>query len=73
MGLPRGLGDWMALFSGMGWAYLSVRLRRDKRNEAEDLTLSYFLTGTVIALETPSVVLDKRMEVLPVFEIIRFK
>ena len=47
--LPRGIGDWMALGSGMVWAYMSVRLRLDRKNEAEDLTLAYFIVGSVIA------------------------
>jgi drug/metabolite transporter (DMT)-like permease len=48
--LPRNTGDWMALASGLIWAYFTVRLRQNETVEAEDLTLSYFLGGSIFGL-----------------------
>lgn len=48
--IPRNIGDWMALASGILWAVTAVRLRQDKVNEAEELTFAYFLVGAAVAL-----------------------
>jgi drug/metabolite transporter (DMT)-like permease len=48
--VPRNAGDWMALASGLIWAYFAVRLRQDETVVAEDLTLSYFLGGSIFGL-----------------------
>lgn len=48
--LPRNAGDWMALAAGFIWACFAVRLRKDETIQAEDLTLSYFLGGTLFGL-----------------------
>ncbi len=47
--LPRNLGDWLALGSGVGWALTAVRLRVDKTNAAEELTTSYLILGSLFA------------------------
>ena len=47
--LPRNLGDWMALLSGMMWAYGSLRIYRDKVTPAFEQVLVFCLGGAVMS------------------------
>jgi drug/metabolite transporter (DMT)-like permease len=46
--LPRNLGDWLALASGVVWAWAAVRLRTEK-NSAIEITHVNFLWSLLIA------------------------
>jgi len=50
---PRNLGDWMALLSGIAWAYGSLRLYRAKGSSTWDAVLGLFLSGFVFAAVLP--------------------
>jgi len=47
--LPRNAGDWMALASGLVWAFAAVRLKGERAGAVEIVFL-YFVLGTVLAL-----------------------
>jgi|GEM_PF-30023 len=49
--LPRNPGDWMALASGVVWAFAAVRLKGERAGAAEIVFL-YFALGAVLALAT---------------------
>jgi len=53
--LPRNLGDWMALASGILWAFLTIRIRNSAEVGAMANSAAFFLGGIVLAL--PFVVL----------------
>lgn len=46
--MPRNIGDWFALASGVFWAGAAVRLRLDRGNSALDITASFFLWATLV-------------------------
>ena len=48
--LPRNLGDWLALVSGLTWAGAAVSLRLDRSSSAVDITLSFFVWATIPTL-----------------------
>lgn len=48
--LPRNIGDWMGLISGMTWAIASLILLMDDQSDALNYTLVYFFWGTVVAI-----------------------
>lgn len=48
--LPRNIGDWMALLSGIGWAYGSLRVYRDETASAWESTTTFFAGGLLITL-----------------------
>jgi drug/metabolite transporter (DMT)-like permease len=54
MPLPRNIGDWMALFAGLGWAVGAVLLRKDDGSRSMEITAVYFfycmLAAFVLAL-----------------------
>ena len=43
--VPRNLGDWMALASGLIWAFVSIRVRRDQHIGAVANAVAFFLGG----------------------------
>jgi len=47
--LPRGRGDWMALASGLVWAFAAVRLKGERAGAAE-IAFLYFALGAALAL-----------------------
>ena len=47
--LPRNLGDWMALLSGIIWAYGSFRIFRDKTTPAFEQVLVFCFGGAVMS------------------------
>lgn len=47
--LPKNSGDWISLTSGVVWAVAVVMMRRGFRGEPMELTLGYFLYGTIFA------------------------
>ncbi len=48
--LPRNTGDWMALFSGIAWAYGSLRIYRREVVTAWESTTAFFAGGLLVAL-----------------------
>lgn len=48
--LPRNVGDWLALVSGMAWAYGSVRISGAHHIGFVESTFAYFIGGLVIAV-----------------------
>jgi len=48
--LPQNAGDWISLSSGVLWAVAMVMMRRGVKGDAMELTLTYFLYGTIFAL-----------------------
>jgi drug/metabolite transporter (DMT)-like permease len=54
--LPRNIGDWMALLSGIAWAYGSLRVYRSETASAWESTSTFFTGGllvTVVAVLIP--------------------
>ena len=47
--MPANLGDWMALLSGIAWAYGTVRLHSQQSVPLHDSLFAYFAGGVVIA------------------------
>ncbi len=47
--IPRNAGDWMALISGMFWAYGSTRVRMAGEASLFENVFSFFLFGTITA------------------------
>lgn len=45
---PQGIGDWMALFSGLAWAVGSLQLYRLKSIPAVDQMLAFILGGLIV-------------------------
>jgi len=48
--LPRNLGDWMAVASGILWAVIAVRIRNSAELGAAANSAAFFLGGTLLAL-----------------------
>ena len=48
--IPRNLGDWMALASGLLWALVTIRIRRNQHIGAAANTVAFFLGGVGPAL-----------------------
>jgi drug/metabolite transporter (DMT)-like permease len=48
--LPRNIGDWMALLSGIGWAYGSLRVYRSQTASAWESTTTFFAGGLLVTL-----------------------
>ncbi len=48
--LPRNIGDWMALLSGIGWAYGSVRVFGERYTNALQPTFAYNIGGVALGL-----------------------
>ncbi|MEX2649344.1 MAG: DMT family transporter [Alphaproteobacteria bacterium] len=53
--VPRNVGDWLGLASGMIWAGASVRLRREPAIPTIDGVFAYFLGGAAISFVTAMV------------------
>jgi drug/metabolite transporter (DMT)-like permease len=63
--IPRNLGDWLGICSGIIWAIAIVRIRKYQDNSAIDMTVGFFFWSAIVALtaclilafdETPSLV-----------------
>ena len=50
--IPKNMGDWLGLASGMVWAIAAVRLRQSDKYAAIDLTCGFFGWSMVVALIT---------------------
>jgi drug/metabolite transporter (DMT)-like permease len=48
--VPRNLGDWMALASGILWALVAIRIRNSPEFGAASNSVAFFLGGVVLAL-----------------------
>ena len=48
--LPTNSGGWMALVSGLTWAFAAVSMKKQKKTNACDLAVCYFLWSTIAAL-----------------------
>lgn len=55
--VPRNLGDWMAVFSGIAWAYVSVALRRRVDVEPYESVFAFCVGGLATALLIPVLVM----------------
>ncbi len=56
--LPRNIGDWMALLSGIGWAYGSLRVYRSETASAWESTSTFFAGGLLITLVAVLIPID---------------
>lgn len=63
--LPRNAGDWMSLASGILWAVSAVMMRRGFRGGAIELTLAYFIYGSLFTFLLAAVLPAKAGEGLP--------
>jgi len=48
--VPKNLGDWMGVFSGIVWAIAIVRIRKNEHLSGIDMTIGFFFWSTVTAL-----------------------
>ena len=48
--VPRNVGDWMGLGSGMAWAIAMVRIRQDDRHSALELTVGFFQWSLIFSV-----------------------
>src|SRR5262245_44401033 len=48
--LPRNLGDWMALASGVLWALVTIRIRNSPEFGTASNSVAFFIGGLVLAL-----------------------
>lgn len=53
--LPRGLGDWLGLISGIAWALASVIIRKRGHIAAIDNTIAFLAGSTLAAVALPLV------------------
>ncbi len=51
--LPRGLGDWLGLISGIAWALASVIIRKRGDIAAVDNTIAFLAGSTLVAVALP--------------------
>ena len=51
-GIPRpsNVGDWMSLVSGLAWAFAAVLMKIEEKTDPRELSVSYFIWATIIAL-----------------------
>ncbi|MFQ6021823.1 MAG: DMT family transporter, partial [Acidiferrobacterales bacterium] len=56
--LPRNIGDWMALLSGIGWAYGSLRVYRSETASAWESTSAFFAGGLLVTLVVVLIPID---------------
>jgi drug/metabolite transporter (DMT)-like permease len=56
--LPRNIGDWMALLSGIGWAYGSLRVYRSETASAWESTTTFFAGGLLVTLGAVLIPID---------------
>lgn len=47
---PESIGDWMGFSSGIIWAFAAVYIKKGSINNSVDVTLCYFLWGSIFAL-----------------------
>ncbi len=47
--VPRNIGDWMGLGSGVMWAVAATMMRRDPNYKAVDLSIAFMFWATVVA------------------------
>lgn len=48
--LPKNIGDWMGFASGIVWAFAAVYMKKSGKQNTMDVTLCYFLWGSISAL-----------------------
>lgn len=48
--LPKNIGDWMGFASGIVWALAAVYIKKSGKQNTMDVTLCYFLWGSISAL-----------------------
>lgn len=56
--LPRNIGDWMALLSGIAWAYGSLRVYRSKATSPWESTNAFFAGGLLVTLVVVLIPID---------------
>ena len=67
---PRNAGDWLALISGIAWAYGSLRIYRDQQIGAFESVFTFFIAGTLVALAVIALPLEGNA-LPPTFEALR--
>ncbi len=67
--IPKNIGDWLGLASGIVWAIAAVRLRQSDKFAAIDLTCGFFGWSMVVALTACLVLVPEAMpstaEIMP--------
>ena len=48
--IPKNVGDWMGVASGLMWAVASLRIRLNQNASAIDMTLGFFFWATIFAI-----------------------
>ena len=70
--IPRNIGDWLGILSGFVWAIAIVRIRKNGKHSAVDMTIGFFFWSMIASFilcfllvfdQLPS--LDKAVSVLP--------
>ena len=59
--IPTRLGDWMALCSGIGWAFSTVVIRKRQNIAAYEATLSFFAVGVAASILMPLLVMPSTL------------
>ena len=59
--LPRGVGDWLGLVSGIFWAIASVGIRKRAEVGAVENTFAFLAGGMLVAAVAPMVLMPERV------------
>ena len=72
--IPQNFGDWMGVASGLLWAIASLRIRLNQNASAIDMTIGFFMWGTIfailIALTAAPSLIPSIPQVIPAFPIL---
>jgi drug/metabolite transporter (DMT)-like permease len=72
--IPQNFGDWMGVASGLLWAIASLRIRLNQNASAIDMTIGFFMWGTIfailIALSAAPSLIPSIPQVMPAFPIL---
>jgi len=72
--IPQNFGDWMGVASGLLWAIASLRIRLNQNASAIDMTIGFFMWGTIfailIALAAAPSLIPSIPQVIPAFPIL---
>ncbi|MDG1496956.1 MAG: DMT family transporter, partial [Amylibacter sp.] len=72
--IPQNFGDWMGVASGLLWAIASLRIRLNQNASAIDMTIGFFMWGTIfailIALAAAPSLIPSIPQVMPAFPIL---
>ncbi len=48
--IPRNIGDWLGILSGFVWALAIVRIRKNQKHSAVDMTVGFFFWSMITSL-----------------------